>query len=114
VLVALAPSNADGDAWWLVDLVARQVLAGSGTCDKDAPWTIIAPAATWEQMIRGEVNIGTAFRRHGMRYHDKGDGPPGSVVAENRVGMIGDLLGITSWRPGPAGAFGVLLTADGA
>lgn len=112
VLVAL--SDAAGDAWWLVDLASRKVLTGSGTCDEGADWTIIAPAAAWEQVIRDGVNIGTAFRRHGMRYLDKGDGPPGSVAAENRVAMLGDLLGITSWRPGPAGASVALRTPDGA
>jgi hypothetical protein len=110
VLVALSPSNAHGDAWWLVDLASRKVLTGSGTCDEDAAWTIIAPAAAWEQVIRDGVNIGTAFRRHGMRYLDRGDGPPGSVIAESRVAMLGDLLGITSWRPS---APAVPVTPDG-
>jgi hypothetical protein len=110
VLVALAPSDTDGDAWWLVDPAARKVLSGSGTCDEDARWTVIAPAVTWEQVIRDGVNIGTAFRRQGMRYQDRGDGPPGSVIAESRVAMLGDLLGITSWRPS---ASAVPLTRDG-
>jgi hypothetical protein len=114
-LAALAPSNADGDAWWLVDLATRKVLAGSGACDEEgARWTVIAPAATWEQVIRDGVNIGTAFRRQGMRYKDKGDGPPGSVIAESRVAMLGDLLGITTWRPSPASSPAAPLTPDGA
>jgi hypothetical protein len=70
VMVAMAPSSTAGDTWWLVDLAARKVLTGSGTCDEDATWTVIAPAATWEQVLRDGVNIGTAFRRHGMRYQD--------------------------------------------
>ena len=56
----------------------RKVLTGSGACDEDAVWTVIAPAATWEQVVRDGLNVGTAFRRHGMRYRDKGDGEPGS------------------------------------
>jgi hypothetical protein len=112
VLTALAPSSADGDAWWLVDLAARRILTGSGTCDEDALWTVIAPAATWEQVIRDGVNIGTAFRRHGMRYQDKGDGGPGSVIAESRVAMMGNLLGITAWRPSAESASAVPLTPD--
>ena len=113
VLVALAPSSADGDTWWLVDLASRKILSGSGTCDEAALWTVIAPAATWEQIIRDGLNIGTAFRRQGMRYQDKGDGGPGSLVAESRVAMMGDLLGITSWRPHMASTSVVPLTADG-
>jgi sulfotransferase family protein len=114
VLVSLAPSNSDGDAWWLVDPAARKVVSGSGTCDEDAVWTVIAPAATWEQVIRDGVNVGTAFRRHGMRYRDKGDGGPGSLIAECRVAMMGDLLGITEWRPSPASASAVPPAPDDA
>jgi hypothetical protein len=114
VLVALGPSSMADDTWWLVDLAARKVLSGSGTCDEDANWTVIAPAATWEQVIRDGTNVGTAFRRHGMRYQDKGDGGPGSLIAESRVAMMGDLLGITTWRPSPASASAEPLTPDGA
>ena len=114
VLAALGPSSAADDTWWLVDLAARKVLSGSGTCDEDANWTVIAPAATWEQVIRDGTNVGTAFRRHGMRYQDKGDGGPGSLIAESRVAMMGDLLGITTWRPSPASASAEPLTPDSA
>ena len=100
LMVALAPGNAANDAWWLVDLSARKALTGSGKCDEDAAWTITAPAATWEQVIRDGTNLGTAFRRHGMRYHDRGGGGAGSVAAENRVAMVSELLGLTTWRPG--------------
>jgi hypothetical protein len=49
-----------------------------------------------------------------MRYQDKGDGGPGSLIAESRVAMMGELLGITTWRPSPAGASAVPFTPDGA
>jgi Sulfotransferase family len=114
VLFALGPSSTAGDTWWLVDLAARKVLSGGGICDEDASWTVIAPAATWEQVIRDGTNVGTAFRRHGMRYQDKGDGGPGSLIAESRVAMMGELLGITTWRPSPASASVEPLTPDGA
>jgi hypothetical protein len=113
LMVALAPASLDGDAWWLVDLAARKVITGSGDCDEDAVWTVTAPAATWEQVIRDGVNLGIAFRRQGMRYRDNGDAGAGSFIAENRVAMMGDLLGITTWRPG-RGAAAVALQSDGA
>jgi len=113
LVVALAPASIDGDAWWLVDLAARKVVSGSGNCDEEAVWTVTAPAATWEQVIRDGVNLGIAFRRQGMRYRDHGDAGAGSIMAENRVAMMGDLLGVTTWRPGRGGA-AAALESDGA
>ncbi len=104
LLVALAPGSTDDDAWWLVDLAARKAVTGSGSCDENAGWTVTAPAATWEQVIRDGTNLGTAFRRHGMRYRDKGDAGAGSITAESRVAMMSNLLGITTWKPGAASA----------
>jgi hypothetical protein len=100
LMVALAPGSTDDDAWWLTDLATRRVVAGSGHCGEQADWTVSAPAATWEQVIRDGINLGTAFRRNGMRYRDKGDAGAGSITAEHRVAMMSNLLGITSWRPG--------------
>lgn len=99
LMVALAPASTDDDAWWLVDIAARKVVSGSGNCSEDRGWTISAPAATWEQVIRDGLNLGIAFRRHGMRYRDKGGGGAGSTTADNRVSMMSDLLGITTWSP---------------
>ena len=113
LMVAVAPASTDDDTWWLVDLTARKAVTGSGTCDEDARWTVIAPAATWEQVIRDGTNLGTAFRQHGMRYRDKGDGGTGSITAENRVAMMSDLLGITTWKPGRAAPAGTTRSGGG-
>ena len=99
LIVAVAPTSTEDDTWWLVDLAARNAVTGSGSCAEDASWTVTAPAATWEQVVRDGTNLGTAFRQHGMRYRDKGDAGAGSIIAENRVAMMSDLLGITSWQP---------------
>jgi hypothetical protein len=48
-----------------------------------------------------------------MRYRDNGDGGAGSVIAENRVAMVGDLLGITTWRPGGGSAAAPAHQPDG-
>jgi hypothetical protein len=108
-IIALSPGTTADDTWWLVDLPNQQVMTGSGRCDEKAAWTVIAPAATWEQVIRDGLNLGTAFRRHGMRYQDHGGGAPGSVMAEHRVAMMSDLLGINSWRPGVDDALAALM-----
>jgi len=102
LMVALASAGTDGDTWWLVDLAARKVVSGSGKCGEDRSWTVSAPAPTWGQVIRDGLNMGMAFRRHGMRYRDSGDAGAGSTTADNRVSMMSDLLGITTWSPGEA------------
>jgi hypothetical protein len=108
VIVALSPGATADDTWWLVDLPNRQVMTGTGRYDEKASWTVIAPAATWEEILRDGLNLGTAFRRHGMRYQDNGGGAPGSVMAEHRVAMMSDLLGINSWRPGKGTALALM------
>jgi protein-disulfide isomerase len=102
LMVALAATSTDDDSWWLVDLAARKVVSGSGQCGEYRGWTVSAPAATWEQVIRDGLNMGIAFRRHGMRYRDKDGGGAGLAIADNRVAMMSDLLGITVWDPGRA------------
>ena len=100
LMVALAPAGTEDDAWWLVDLASRKVVSGSGNCGEDRAWTVSAPAATWLQVIRDGLNLGVAFRRHGMRYRDRGGGGAGSTAADHRVSMMADLLGIITWNPG--------------
>jgi hypothetical protein len=111
LMVALAAASGD-DAWWLVDLAARRAVTGSGQCSEDAPWLVSAPAASWEQVIRDGTNLGTAFRRSGMRYRDRGDAGAGTIIAEHRVAMMSNLLGITAWRPGKGTAPAVALQPD--
>jgi hypothetical protein len=99
LLIATAAASG-GDTWWLVDLTSRRAVTGSGNCTEEAAWLVSAPAATWEQVIRDGTNLGTAFRRSGMRYWDRGDAGAGSVIAEHRVAMMSNLLAITTWTPG--------------
>lgn len=99
LMVALAPTGPEDDVWWLVDLAGARVVSGTGNCTESRGWTISAPAATWEQVIRDGLNLGIAFRRHGMRYRDQGGGGAGSTTADNRVSMMSDLLGIVTWSP---------------
>lgn len=112
LMVALAAASGD-DAWWLVDLAARRAVTGSGNCTEDAAWLVTAPAATWEQVIRDGTNLGTAFRGSGMRYRDRGDAGAGTIIAEHRVAMMSNLLGITAWRPGKGNVPEAAFQSDG-
>jgi hypothetical protein len=70
-----------------------------GDDDSDAgDWDVIGPVGVWDQVVRGEVNLSVVLRRYELRYCDYGDAGP--VVAEARIGMLADLLGLTGWgRP---------------
>src|SRR5216683_1375652 len=100
LVVATSPSEAGGSARWRVDLAARTVTLADASRGGDgaagaAAWHIIGSADTWERVIRGAANLNVALRRRELRYCDTGDA--GSVTV-TRVGMLADLLGITSWR----------------
>jgi hypothetical protein len=108
LLAATAPASTTDDTWWHIDLNTRTIISGDGPPDRDTTWTVTGPAATWEHVLRDGTNLGTAFRRHGMRYRDTDNAGPGSPTAENRVAMMSDLLGINPRRtpgtPHPNGA----------
>jgi len=87
-------------------------MTGNGNCTEERGWTISAPDATWDQAIRQGLNLGIAFRRHGMRYRDREGGGAGSTTADNRVSMMSDLLGITTWNPSRAGGPSPALAVD--
>jgi hypothetical protein len=112
--VVATPSAGPGpNAQWRVDLAARAVtpvsgepgLAGLGDDgegegegegeEPDWGWDIIGSAEVWEQIIGGRVNMSVALRRHQLRYCDTGEAGP--VVADTRIGMLADLLGLASW-----------------
>lgn len=112
LMVALATTSTGDDAWWLINLAARKVVAGNGNCTEERGWTISAPDSTWDLAIRDGLNLGIAFRRHGMRYRDREGGGAGSTTADNRVSMMSDLLGITTWNPSRAGGPSPALAVD--
>jgi hypothetical protein len=106
--VVATPTGLGPNARWRVDLAAGTVCAlngggpapdgdSSGDDNEEAgsAWDIIAAADAWEQVISGQENMSVALRRHQLRYCDTGTAGP--VVAETRIAMLADLLGLTSW-----------------
>jgi hypothetical protein len=100
--LVVASSSTDGSsARWRVDLAAGTVsLASSGVANPgdlgaDVAWQLIGPAATWERVLSGDVNLNVALRRRELRFCAAGQDAAGTVA---RVGMLADLLGLTSWR----------------
>lgn len=99
LVIATSPSGDGGSAKWRVDLTGRTVTladgiqAGTGGA---VSWQITGGADTWERVIRGAGNLNVALRRRDLRYCDTGTAAPTAAVT--RMGMLADLLGVTSWR----------------
>jgi hypothetical protein len=95
-IVASTPQGGTADGSWLIDLSARSVIpVAGGPCG--AAWRASGAAQAWQQVISDGTNLGVSFRRGLMRYSDDGSFGPGSAVADTRVAMMAELLGITAW-----------------
>jgi hypothetical protein len=92
-----ATTPAGGDASWLVDLASRSIGPGERVDSGAARWRTAGTAQAWQHVIEGGANLGVVFRRGELRYSDQGDAGAGSMVADTRVAMLADLLGITTW-----------------
>lgn len=91
--VALFSGQDSGQMRWRVDLAVGTVKT---VADDDAStWDIVGSTTAWGGVLSGAVNLSVALRRCELRYCD-GTGA-GSVAADTRIGMLADLLGLTSW-----------------
>ena len=77
--------------------------ARAGDCAVDTDWTVTGSAQAWQQVLSGGLNLGVAFRHGELRYADKGEAGAGSPVADNRVAMMAELLGVIRWQPARPG-----------
>jgi hypothetical protein len=93
--VAVSRAVTGGEAQWVVDLTSRTVAPDDGQ-DEDVAWSLLASPETWEAVRAGRVNLATAMRRSDLRYCGAGEDSP--VLAQTRVAMLADLLGLSSWR----------------
>jgi hypothetical protein len=64
--------------------------------EPDTDWDVVGATDAWEQILGGRLNLSVALRRNLVRYLDTGDNP-GPVVADARIGMLGELLGLAGW-----------------
>jgi hypothetical protein len=105
-VIITPPGGTGRNASYLVDLPAGTVMDAAmadGQAESDVAWNVIAAADTWEQITSGQVNMSVALRRNLVRYLDTGDTRPG--IADTRIGLLSDLLGLASWgqarKPAP-------------
>jgi hypothetical protein len=102
LVIATLPGGAGGPVQWRVDLAAKTLaLAGDqqpGQAADPVRWQVVGTADAWAQAITGRANLPALLRHRDLRYCDTGDPVSTSIT---RVGMLADLLAITSW-PSPA------------
>ncbi len=93
-LVIIPPVGTHGTLRWRVDLAARSAVSVTEG-DDDTAWDVIGSAGAWQRVLHGSVSLSVALRQCELRYCDIGDAGP--VAADTRIGMLADLLGLTSW-----------------
>jgi hypothetical protein len=99
-LVVARPTRAAGqsdEVRWLADLAARTVCPAH-TDEDDADWSVVGPPGAWLAVMTGQANLSAAIRHWQIRYCDPGDS--GQNVAQARIYMLAELLGLPS-RPNP-------------
>lgn len=97
------PRSGRGEAaHWLIDLPSKTLtLTSAGTYE----WCILGEPSAWEAVLRGKADLGSAMRRGQLRYCEgTATGQPARSarsaevpVTEDRVDMVGELLGLTPW-----------------
>jgi hypothetical protein len=87
---------------WRVDLAAGVVTDVTGSDGDDTAWDVVGSLDAWQAVLAGHTNLGVAMRRCELRYCDADEGDTadsGPVLAELRLGMLAELLGIApSWQ----------------
>lgn len=92
-----AGAGAGRESRWRVDLPARTVNRVPAAADDDTAFDVVGSIDAWQAVLTGHTNLGVAMRRCELRYCDTGDAGP--VVADLRIGMLADLLGLApSWQ----------------
>lgn len=87
---------------WLIDLPRRTM---TKTAEGNCQWYIVGEPGAWDAVLAGQTDLGSSMRHGQLRYCE---GRPAASpvtsarsaevpVAEDRVDMIGDLLGLTPW-----------------
>jgi hypothetical protein len=112
-LVVSRPAVPGGrESRWLIDIAARTVTEGDAQAD-EADWNILGPAAAWDALLAGQMNLHGALRRCDLRYCSPGEDSP--ILNARRTMMLAELLGMRSWtevdtsRAGAAAADSVLV-----
>jgi hypothetical protein len=88
---------------WRVDLAELNMRIAPVVATQETTstqWELLGSAGAWARVLSGDLNISMAIRNRQMRYQETSEGVPGGVRL--RIGLLGELLGITSWRQSAA------------
>jgi len=96
VAVAITKEAERPAEYWLVDLGQATVLPVGREAQDDSDWDVIGTLDAWERVIDQRVNLSVALRSCDLRYCDNGETTP--LTADARIGILGQLLGLSSWR----------------
>jgi hypothetical protein len=89
------------EASWVLDLEKGKVVPDD--CDdNEYNWCVIASPGTWESVMAGTTDIGTAVRRGTVRYC--GPSEADITIMDNRLLMLGELLGLLNFKVRAEGA----------
>lgn len=95
-IVVSEASRTGQQARWRLDLAAGTAARVAGDDDDETGWDVLGSAEVWESVLDGQVNLGVALRRYGLRYTDTGDDEE-PFAANSRVDMLSDFLGLATW-----------------
>jgi hypothetical protein len=96
VAVAITKGAERPAEYWLVDLGQGTVLPVGREAQEDSDWDVIGTLDAWENVIDHRMNLSVALRSCDLRYCDSGETTP--PTADARIGILGQLLGLSSWR----------------
>jgi protein-tyrosine sulfotransferase len=95
VAVCIAADPRQPSEHWLVDFGSQTVRFASREAQENSDWDIIGSVEAWQDVIAGKQNLSVALRSGHLRYCDRDESGP--MTAESRLGVLADLLGLTSW-----------------
>jgi len=93
-LVVSRTVTGGSQAQWVVDVPARTAIPDDGS-DEGLAWSVLGSPEAWQAIRDGDANMQAALRRSDMRYCPAGEDSP--LLAQDRIGMLTDLLGLSSW-----------------
>jgi hypothetical protein len=99
VAVAVTGDPACPAEYWLVDLGQATVTEAGKQAQEDSDWDMVGTLETWDKVIDHQLNLSVALRNCQLRYCDNGE--PSPLVADGRIDIIGQLLGLPSWSRRP-------------